>query len=488
MHRNLAFHSLFFGCIFLLSQLASAQDPYIFNHDRYSGISTVGISPTQSFLNPNRWDFHLFSNGIFIQNRYGYISKSSLIGLASGEIKESDIGQNITGENTKQIWDYFNYQQTGFHFSNELMGPSFSYNFEIGERFITAGFFTKLRTQSSIIEVDNYLQFTNQEIDEPILYNLDPFKANFMNWTEVGLNLATTILPYSPFQWILGANFKYIMGNDAFYVNNRNPALLRRDHEPVLDPNNPDLERKILFASDFDVEVGYATGYNFENKAYEYQSIGKGYGFDIGLAMVNYNGNDEDYDFKMSFNVLDIGSVKFDGFVHEFIGKDFQYTHNPALEDIEFESVEQYAQIISEKIYGDPNKSLISNDFNIGLPTSLHINASKNIAKNTYVNADFVQRTPFFKNSLKRSNIVHLSYLYNTHKWAYGAALSLVEYETLRAGAFFRYGPLIIGSENFLPFFIPHQKLKGADFYLGLKIYPFRNRDMERRSRKPCKC
>jgi hypothetical protein len=202
---------IFFGCIFLFAQFSTAQDPYIFNHDRFSGISTVGISPTQSFFNNNRWDLHLFSNGIFIQNRYGYISKSSLIGLTKGEIREANIEQNITGENTKKIWDYFNYEQTGYHFSNELMGPSFSYNFELWERFFTVGFFSKLRTQSSIIEVDNYLQFTNQEIDEPIIYNLDPFKANFMNWTEVGLNFATSIFPYSPQQWVVGANIKYLM-------------------------------------------------------------------------------------------------------------------------------------------------------------------------------------------------------------------------------------------------------------------------------------
>jgi hypothetical protein len=475
------------GC-FWLPKFLFAQDPYIFNHDRYSGISTVGISPTQSFLNPNRWDFHLFSNNIFIQNRYGYISKSSLIGLTKGEIRESDIGQNITGENTKKIWDYFNYQQTGYHFSNELMGPSFSYNFEIGSRFFTAGFFSKLRTQSSIIEVDNYLQFTNQEIDEPILYHLDPFKANFMNWTELGINLATTIFPYSSQQWVVGANIKYLMGNDAFYINNREPALMRREHEEIFDPTNPGQERKILFASDFDLEVAYSTGYDFEKEAYKYQSMGKGIGVDAGIAFINRNGNEEDYDLKMSFNVLDMGSVKFNGFVHEFIGDNYQYTHNPNIEDVEFESPEQFAQIISEEIYGDANRSLISNEFSIGLPTSIHLNASKNIWPNTYLNADWIQRTPVFENSLKRSNIVHLSYLFNTHKWAYGAAISLVEYEFIRAGAFLRYGPFIIGSENFLPFFIPHQKLKGADFYIGLKIYPFRNRDLERRSRKPCKC
>src|SRR5690606_27241954 len=77
-----------------------SQDPFIFSNDRFSGISAVGISPTQNFINPNGWALHLFSENIFIQNEYGYISKTSILGLTSGEIKEADIGENITGENT----------------------------------------------------------------------------------------------------------------------------------------------------------------------------------------------------------------------------------------------------------------------------------------------------------------------------------------------------------------------------------------------------
>ncbi|MBA5629672.1 hypothetical protein [Moheibacter lacus] len=472
----------------VISIYIKAQDPYIFSNDPFSGISAVGISPTQSYLNSNRYDVHLFSESAFIQNRYGYISKSSLIGLTSAEIKESDIENNITGENTKQIWDYFNDETTGYHFSNEIMGPSASLNFEIAEKGFSVGLFSKLRTQSSIIEVDNYMKYTNQEIIEPVLYTLNPFDANFMNWTEVGLNIATEILPNSYYAWIAGLNVKYLMGNDAFYVKNHDVASMRREDEEITLEDGDLATQKNLFVSDFDVEVGYATSYNFENDAYEYQSMGKGIGFDVGLAFVDYGDHDSGYDLKISANILDVGVVNFDGFVHSYIGENFQYTNNPNLEDVEFESPEQYAQIISNELYGNPNQSLVSNEFKIGLPTSLHFNASKRMGENNYINLDVMQRFPIFENSLKRSNIVTASYIMSQHKFSYGASLSAYEYEIFRVGAFLRYGPLIIGSENALPFIVPHGKLKGADFYIGFKIYPMRNRDMERRSREKCWC
>lgn len=480
------FSRLSWICFLLFPHLVKAQDPYIFSNDLYSGISAVGISPTQGFLNPNAWDFHLISENVFIQNQYGYISKTSLLALGKGEIKEADINQGITGANTKKVWDYYNYDQTGYHFSSELMGPSASFHFQVAEKDFVAGVFTKLRTQSSILKVDNYLQFENQNLLEPVLYNLQPFEATFMNGSEIGLNLSTEIFPYSDFQWIAGVNLKYVMGHDAFYVNNKSDALMRREFVPHEEVDSVDV--KNLHISNFDVEVGYATGYDFESESYTFKPQGNGIGLDVGLTMVNRDSKDDEYNFKVSANVLDIGQIAYDGFVHSFQGDDFQYTNNPILDDVEFENPEQIAQIISNEIYGNPDQSLISNRFKMGLPTSIHINASQNIGYQQYVNINLIQRFPIFENSVKRSNILNVSYLFSIHKMAYGGSVSLYEYENLQFGAFLRYGPFVIGSENVLPLFLPHKKLHAADFYFGIKIYPFKNRDIERRSREDCRC
>src|SRR5690606_20205806 len=205
----------------ILPSITFSQDPYIFSNDKYSGISTVGISPTQPFLNPHGWAVHLFSEAIFAQNRYIYISETSILGLLKGNIDSANPSAGITGENTARVSDYFNYDITGYHFSNDLMGPSVSFNFTLLNRDFSAGLFTRLRTQSSVIEADNYLQYTNQEIDEPVLYNLSPFKLNFMNWGEIGLSFSSEIFDYSENVWIVGGNIKYLMGLDAAFVHNK---------------------------------------------------------------------------------------------------------------------------------------------------------------------------------------------------------------------------------------------------------------------------
>lgn len=477
---------LYIAGILIVPRFLVAQEPYIFSNDKYSGISAVGISPTQPFLNPNGWDVHLFSDDVFFQSDYIYISRTSLLGLLKGDIGEADPSNGITGENTGRITDYYNKDITGYHFSNEIMGPSVSLNFNLLEHPFSAGLFTKLRTQSSTIEVDNYLQFTNQEIDEPVLYNLGPFRTNFMNWNEIGLNLSTQVFTYSDFEWIVGANIKYEIGLDAAYVNNKEDALMRREYEE--NPENPNQEIKSLYISNFDIEVGYATNYNFDTDSYRYNALGKGVGLDAGITMMKQQDRSEDYDLKISFNILDIGYVNFNGTVHRFQGENLKYVNNPVFDNAEFESPEQYAEIISNELYGNPDQSKTSNKFTVGLPTSVHINASKNIGENQFLNLNVIQRSPVFRNSLKRSNIMNVSYSVQRPGLGYGGSISAYDYKNVQLGGFLRWGPLLIGSENILPIFFNHKKLHGMDFYIGLKLYPMWDNEMKRRSREECKC
>src|SRR5690606_5822147 len=100
------------------------------------------------------------------------------------------------------------------------------------------------------------------------------------------------------------------------------------------------------------------------------------FGAAIGIAMLNSDGKSETYDFKMSLNALDIGTINFTGDVHRFQGNDLRYVNNVVFDETDFESPEQYAQLVSNEIYGNPDESHVSNSFTIGLPTSLHLNLS----------------------------------------------------------------------------------------------------------------
>lgn len=469
---------------FFVPKFIFSQENLLFMNDLYGGINTAVVSPTQPYLNPNPWDVNLFSEDIFFNTDYAYISQQSYLGLITGgKIQSLSIKNNIRGENTPSVLDFYNKDLGNYHFSSDILGPSFNIKTRIKEQDFTIGLFSRLRTQSSAIDVDNYLRFVNQDILEPESYFLQPLEINVMNWGELGLNFSTRIFNNSDYRWIIGANFKYEIGFDAVNVKSLSEMELNRVNEDI-----DGVDTKTITASNYNIEANFATSYNFNTDKYEPKQRGKGFGLDFGISMVDQMEDSDDYNFKWSANILDFGRIKFNGQTHLFNGNPVKVVNNPTLDEAEFESPEQYFQLLSQEAYGNPNRSLIGSDFEVGLPTSLHFNFSKNVGENRYINANIIQRTPIFENSLKRTNVFQASYSVQKRVIGYGASTSLYEYKSLQMGGYFRIGPLILGSTNVLPFVFKQSKLHSGDFYIAIKIYPFWDSDFKRHRRANCNC
>ena len=465
--------------LLLIPMLISAQDAVIFSNDKYSGINGVGFSPTQPFFNPNSWDVNIVAANVFVQNNYTYVTNQSIFGLPGATIKSVSLRDKVLGIETKgtDLQDYYSNDTGGYHFSSDILGPSVSFAAGIGQKKYVFGLFTRLRIQGSALRIGNYSKFNTTNIESVNVYNFNPFKTNFMNWGEIGLNVATEIFEKKNSRLVLGGNLKYEIGYDAMNLNSRSTANILR----TVDSNFA-TEGEI---ANYNIVASYATGYDSENKKYRLRPTGKGFGADIGLAFLKWNYRMEDYDYKMSFNILDIGYINFDGQNHLFKGRPVNIN---SFSGRSIGSPEELMHILSEEVYGDADASFIGTSFSIGLPTSLHYNISKRIRDNHYLNFDMVQRTPVFKNSLRRANIANVSYSVQKKMLGYGVSTSLYEYRDLQLGTYLRLGPLVIGSENFLPLFFKQKKLHSADFYFALKLYPFGEKNPDRVRRSNCKC
>ena len=474
---------LFILSFIFSSQLINAQENLGFSNDQFSGINAATVSPTQPFLNLNPWDINLLSADIFLQTDYAYISDQSFLGLRNDKIKSRSLKNNVTGENTSGVFDYYNKDFGNYHFSSDILGPSFSLKTKIKNKNFQLGLFSRVRSQSSAVQVDNYLKFGNQSLPEPSNYSLKPLKLTFMNWSEFGFNVATEIFQNSSQQWILGANFKFEMGYDVLNLNSRDEFQLKRS-----TPDVNGVATKTIDASGFNIETSFATNYNFETEKYEFKKTGQGFGLDLGLSMIDRNADEDGYNLKATFSILDIGQVNFEGQTHLLKGNSLRVVNNSNLENTKFVSPQQYLELLSKEVYGDPKASFQGTDFSVGLPTSIHANFSKNIRENHYLNFDMIQRAPVFENSLRRSNIANLSYIIQKPVIGYGASVSLYEYQQLQFGGYLRIGPLILGSSNVFPLIFKQKKLHSGDFYIALKIYPFWDNEMKRHRRANCNC
>lgn len=459
-----------------------AQQNPLFSNDIYSGISAASTSPTQPFINPNPWDVQLFSEDVSIINDYVYISQLSLMGLISNNIEFVSPRKGIRGDTRAGVLDFYNRDLANMHFSSDIMGPSFSLKKHLWDQEFRIGLFSRLRTQGSVTDFDNYMRFENQSIPRPEEYILRPFNTGFMNWGEVGLNFSTKIFKQSDYDWLLGFNLKYEIGFDAYNIQNIDDLKLTAR----LDEQN----RSTVSVQQYNIAASYVTNYDFNKKKYELKQQGGGLGLDVGLAFINKYPNKEGYDFKMAFNVLDIGYVNFNqGFNHRFVGKKkIDLEHNPVFANEKFQSVEKFLKTLSQEVYGNPNASLELPGFKVGLPTSINFGLSKNLKDHHYLNFNWMQRMPIFENSIKGMNAMTASYSVQKRAIAYGFSTALYEYSNLQFGAYVRLGPFIMGSENIFPLIFNHKKLHAGNFFIGLKLYPFWDDDMKRHRRQGCNC
>ncbi|SHK62885.1 hypothetical protein [Epilithonimonas mollis] len=464
----------------------TAQNNFSFSNDVYSGINSAVLSPAEPFLNPNPWDINLFSPDVFLQNDYAYISQSSIMGLRNATIETANPKKGITGENQTNVFDFYKKDKVNFLFSSDIMGPSFSIITNFREKKYVFGIFTRLRSQASVLDLDNYFKYGNQMISQPDYYEMKPFSSIIMNWNEIGLNAATTIFHYSNKQWVIGLNLKYEMGLDAAHIISQQNITLTAT-EPDLG-TNPD--KKNIYASDYNVSVNYITNYNSEKKSYDYKQNGMGLGADLGLTMVDKNPGENEYESRFSFNILDLGFVNFkQGLNHNFVnGNKIWLQNNPDFENLEIEGPEQYLKLLSKEAYADEKRSFTSNGFKIGLPTSLYFNYSRRIKENHFINFNWIQRIPVLENSLKRNNSMNINYSVQKAVIGYGISTNLSEYRNIQFGGYFRIGPLILGSENAFPLLFKQKKLHAAHFYLAIKLYPFWDNEMKRHRRKKCDC
>lgn len=433
----------------------------------YSGATTMLVNPAMMTNTHDYLSINLISADVFFQNNFAYIPANDYTLWDAVNIKPLP----EYGEDNNNFLYYKNHDLKDVVVNLRIMGPSamiqlgdHAFGLSTGLRFFTSGNYLPWEMPVFGYESLKYKDLHNIKFDDN---NFD-FQANV--WGEVGISYAYNIIKYFDQQLTLGITAKYLMGISGAYTSVENMEYIVQN-DSVINIKN------------LNAEVGFSIPMDYDNSDFPDSgpSIkGSGLGLDIGVVYVKRKYVDnkrwqrlcgqryEEYKYRLGVSILDIGRInyKHNAQLHSYDDVSVLWENYDTLN---FHSVNQMTNDLSEVFYGDPEASLKGDSFKVGLPTALSVQADVHITKSFFVGAFWIHPLRLNKHTLRRPAELGVMPRFETRFFEFSVPLSLYEYDDFRVGAAIRLYFLTIGTDN-IGTWIGTSNLDGMDIYVSLNL------------------
>lgn len=464
--------SLMMWCSYLSS---FAQEQLGLRYENFSGINSVLLNPANNLTSPFNWDVNLIAAGQFVENNYVFLQNTNLIQILKdpSNIVFADDVDELQNNADPLVYDFTSQNKKHFFTSvTNVMGPSFMVNLQSGHSF---GLVTNFRSYISAQQLPtnfNYYFLANNA-QPGFSFQLAPFNAAGMVWSEIGVNYAYK-LETTTGNIGFGTTLKYLQGYEAFYFNSEGSNFTVTDQIG----DNFDFENTL-------VNFGF-TNANTDGQNINMQKNGDGFALDLGAIMTIDGYGDAPYKWKFGVAILDIGAIKFNtnAETHEINSADLVSINAADYQNIT--EIDGLVQQLSQDVFGNPDASSADESFKVWLPGSISLQADYAFNQSFYINATAIQRMSFGKIAIDRGNLLAISPRFE-HRWfSASMPVTLYNWQELNLGAAIRLAFLTIGSDNVGSIF-GQSKFTGTDFYISLKVNPFNlglNFDRDKGGRK----
>ena len=440
-----------------------SQEQLGLRQSNYAGVAGIGLNPAHNLTSKQNWDIQLGGLAAYFDNNYFFLKNTNLLELARYRESVSVIPAfNVDDENALQpnefVIDYFDDQRTRYlGLNTAVMGPSFMVRLESGHTF---GLTTGLRLMGAaqrIPGVLSYYEYDRKEFGRP--FEISEFEANLLSFAEIGLNYAGSI-PTGEGTMGIGITAKYLMPVEGGYFESKSPVQYTKLPGDTLSAN---------FAN---LSYGYTTT-SIDGSFGGFNINGNGFGLDLGVIWTIDRAVDE-YAWRFGLSIVDIGVVNFNknALRHTTLTAEEVIIPGAEYKDLSnIEDLNDLAQKFSGDALGDPNASLVDNNFQIFLPTGISFQADASINENFYVNGMIMQRLPFPGASLERTSFIAVTPRFENRWFDVGIPLSVQNYTDFRVGAYARLWFLTMGTHD-VHNFLGQSNVTGGGFYASLRV-PF---------------
>ena len=427
--------------------------------ERYSGFNGVAINPTSFINSPIDQEINLFGIDFQFDSDYGFIKNSSYLDLSDvfSKIKVTnpftDVGiddLSININNSDRPYSILS--------SLQLNGPSVIFKFNRSNKTFSFGLGLNQRINISSLEFNsgyNYNNFRKENFGNEILFDQTNSKLYGANWSEIKLNFAYSKNNKGSISKSFGLNFKINIPYISIQANQESPIkMIHRDLDTM------------IFLNDFKTEISLDDRNPFKRR-------GSGFAFDLGYSIFKkkeYSKDKQSYKYKLGFSVLDLGFLNLNKL------SDVHYYEIFSPRELDIKDIDGY-QDLSERVYGNANKSFKDNSFKLSTPSALSIQFDYNLFRSFYFNTTIINRLTVGNKKLIRPNILNSSLRIEKRQYSFILHSTLYEYEKLMIGLSSRLGPLYFSINNMSNMLFKQNKLNHIEFMFGFKIYPFYKRN-----------
>ena len=453
---------------FLISLGTKAQEMLGITTSNYGGSTSAILNPANINHQKVFFDANLLAGDLFLRNNFAYIphQDASIWKLLFNN-------SNLPVYHGDNNFTYYDNEELKFTNINlRLRGPSAMFYFgrhgfaiSTALRFNTVG--NRLPWEIPVIGYEGMKYTTLHNIN----FKDYDFDAVSGTWLEVGLTYSYDVIKYNRYKLSAGITVKPLFGLTGIAGNFRNADYIVLN-DSTINFNNVDAD--IVFALPIDYDnndvpggpvvkgsgVGIDIGVVFSKKRYEIASHYRG-----RVCEKPYN----PYAYKVGFSIIDIGRINYKKNAEEHTFENVS-AYWSSIDTTGFDDMNSFIGNISELFYGDREESYRSDNFKLGLPTAVSLQADLYIKRNIFLNAVWVQPVKLYKYSMRRRSLVAITPRYETPWFEVSMPVSLYDYRYTRVGLSMRFYFLTIGTER-LGTYLGLSDLNGLDIYASLKFH-----------------